>query len=180
MPRRFLKRLSRQRHLVKAHWTMRPFKSFLENPAYWSLHRNNVTRAFALGLFIAFIPLPVHMVVVSLLALLLRVNIPIAFATIWLSNPLTWLPQFIFAHWVGTKLLGAPEHTLAMEMSWAWIEHGLLPVWKPLFLGCFVVGTATALIGYLGLSLLWHVTLVMKYHKRKRESTVKRSAIVEK
>jgi uncharacterized protein (DUF2062 family) len=180
MPRRFFKRLSRQRHRVKSHWTMRPFKNFLENPAYWSLHRNNVTRAFALGLFISFIPLPVHMVLVSVLALLLRVNIPIAFATVWVSNPMTWLPQFVFAHWVGTQLLGAPEQPLALEMSWTWIKHGLLPVWEPLFLGCFVVGSAVAVIGYFGLSFIWHVTLVMKYHERKRTSSEKKSAIEKK
>ncbi len=180
MPRRFIKRLSRQRHRVKAHWTMRPFRDFLENPAYWSLHRSNVTRAFALGLFIAFIPLPLHMILIAVLAIALRVNIPIAFATIWVSNPMTWVPQYVFAHWVGTKLLGAREQTLTFEMSWQWIEHGLLPVWKPLFLGCFVVGSAVSAIGYFGLGLIWHMTLVMKYHERKRTSSEKKSAIAKK
>jgi len=180
MIRRSFKRLARQRHRVKSYWAMRPFKNFLENPAYWSLHRNNVTRAFALGLLISFIPLPVHMVLVSILALLLHVNIPIAFATIWISNPVTWVPQYVFAHWVGTKLLGEHTRTLAFEMSWDWIAHGLLPVWKPLFLGCAVVGVVTAVVGFFGLSLLWHVTLVMKYHERKRAARARNSAIVEK
>jgi len=180
MFRRFFKRLARQRHRVKSYWVMRPFKHFLENPAYWSLHRNNVTRAFALGLLICFLPLPIHMVLVSILALALRVNIPIAFATIWISNPVTWVPQYVFAHWVGTKLLGEHEGRLAFEMSWNWIAHGLLPVWKPLFLGCAVVGTLTALVGYFTLSLIWHFTLVMKYHERKRAASARNSAIVEK
>src|SRR5689334_4321111 len=43
MPRRFFKRLSRQRHRVKDYWAMRPFKGLLEDPAYWTLHRHNVT-----------------------------------------------------------------------------------------------------------------------------------------
>lgn len=159
---------------------MRPFKNFLENPAYWSLHRSNVARAVALGLFIAFIPLPIHIVLVAVLALVLRVNIPISFATIWVSNPMTWVPQYVFAHWVGTKLLGNPEQTLSFEMSWAWIEHGLLPVWKPFLLGCLVCGAAAATIGYVGLTLIWHMTLVMKYHERKRASTLRRSAIDKK
>jgi uncharacterized protein len=180
MPRRFFKRLSRQRHRVKSHWTMRPFKGFLENPAYWSLHRHNVTLAFALGLLVSFIPLPVHMVVVSILALLLRVNIPIAFATVWVSNPMTLVPQFVFAHWVGTRILGAPEHPLAFAMTWDWIAHGLLPVWKPLLLGCLVVGSITSVVGYFALSLVWHFTLVTKYHKRKRAVSAEKSVNVEK
>jgi uncharacterized protein (DUF2062 family) len=180
MPRRFFTRLARQRHRVKSYWAMRPFKGFLEDPAYWSVNRHNVARAFALGLLIAFIPLPVHTVLVCILAILLRVNIPIAYATIWISNPVTWVPQFVFAHWVGTKLLGASEHALKFEMSWDWIAHGLLPVWKPLILGCAVVGLATAILGYASLSLVWHLTLVMKYHKRKRAVSAKNSAIVRK
>jgi uncharacterized protein len=180
MPRRFFKRLSRQRHRVKSHWAMRPFKSFLENPAYWSMHRKNVAAAFALGLFIAFVPLPIHMVAVAVFALLLRVNIPVSFATVWISNPVTWAPQYVFAHWVGTKLLGAREQTFAFEMSWEWIQHGLLPVWKPLLLGCFVLGASAAVVGYFSLSLIWHFTLVMKYHERKRGGSSKNSAIVEK
>ena len=34
---------------------MRPFRLLLEHPVYWSLNRRNVTRAFALGLFLAFL-----------------------------------------------------------------------------------------------------------------------------
>lgn len=159
---------------------MRPFKSVLQDPAYWSLQRHNVARAVALGLLIAFVPLPIHMAAVSILALLLRVNIPIAFATAWVSNPMTWVPQFAFAYWVGSELLGTPTHTLTFEMSWDWIKHGLWSVWKPLFLGCTVVGAAAATIGYFGLTFLWHATLVMKYHRRKRDRLARRSAIVEK
>ena len=180
MFRRFFTRLARQRQRVKSYWLMRPFKGFLENPAYWTVHRNNVTRAFALGLFISFIPLPIHMVLVSILALLFRVNIPIAFATIWISNPITWAPQYVFAHWVGTKILGAGDQSFAFEMSWDWISHSLHSVWKPLFLGCAVVGTATAIVGYFILTVIWHYTLVMKYHKRKRAVSAKNSAIVQK
>jgi len=93
---------------------------------------------------------------------------------------MTWVPQYVFCHWVGAQILGTPDQSLAFEMSWEWIEHGLLPVWKPLLLGCLVVGTVVAAIGYFGLSLIWHYTLVMKYHERKRVGSEKKSAIVKK
>ena len=59
MPRRLFKTLSRQRQRWKQRWFMRPFRLLLEHPAYWSLNRRSVIRAFSLGLFISFVPLPI-------------------------------------------------------------------------------------------------------------------------
>jgi uncharacterized protein len=143
MPRRIVKRLSRQRHRVHNRWFMRPFRNLLANPAYWSIHRKNVTRAFALGLFIAFIPLPIHIPVAAVLALWFEVNIPVALSTIFVSNPLTMVPQYYVCYWVGSRLLGTELKAFAFEMSWAWIQTGLLPIWKPFLLGCLVLGIVT-------------------------------------
>ena len=46
MPRRLFKTLTRQRQRWKQRWFMRPFRLLLEHPAYWSLNRRSVTRAF--------------------------------------------------------------------------------------------------------------------------------------
>jgi uncharacterized protein (DUF2062 family) len=176
MPRRFVKRLSRKRHALHTRWFMRPFRKMLANPAYWSVHRTNVTRAVAIALFVAFIPLPVHLLVVTVLALWLQFNIPVALATVFVSNPLTMVPQYYLCYWVGSRLLGTRLNEFAFEMSWAWVQTDLLPVWKPFLLGCLVLGAGTALVGYVLLGSLWHITLVMKYHKRKRISRAKNSA----
>jgi uncharacterized protein len=148
----------------------------LANPAYWSIHRTNVTRAVAIALFVAFIPLPVHIVLVTVLALWLQVNLPVALATIFVSNPLTMVPQYYVCYWVGSRILGTRVDTFAFEMSWAWIHTGLLPIWKPFLLGCLVLGVGSALAGYALLGSLWHLTLVMKYHERKRKGRAKSSA----
>jgi uncharacterized protein (DUF2062 family) len=180
MPRRFFKRLSRTRHTLHGRWFMRPFRAMLANPAYWSVHRSNVTGAVALGLLIAFIPLPIHLPTVTLLALLLQVNVPVALATVFVSNPLTMVPQYYLCYWVGSRILGSGVDNFAFEMSWAWIQTELIPIWKPFLLGCLVSGIAAALLGYAILGSLWHVTLVMKYHERKRVGTAKKSANTKK
>jgi uncharacterized protein (DUF2062 family) len=167
MPRRVFKSLSRQRHRWKSRWFMRPFQLLLDHPAYWSLNRRNVARAFALGLFLAFIPLPVHLLVAVALGLALRLNIPVAVTGTLLANPLTIVPMYVTAYWVGCHLLGIQERRFAFEMSWEWLTTRLLPVWKPFLLGCFVMGAVTALVGYALLAGLWHLSLVIKYRKRK-------------
>src|SRR5512138_3937293 len=72
MPRRLFKPLSRQRHRLRERWFMQPFRVLLEHPVYWSLNRRNVTLAFALGVFLAFVPLPGSFLLAAILALILR------------------------------------------------------------------------------------------------------------
>src|SRR5437868_11034361 len=121
VPPRVSKSLRRQRHRWKARWFMRPFHLFLENPAYWTLNRRNVTRAFALGLFLSFVPLPVHLVLAVVLALILRLNIPAAVTGTLLANPLTIVPMYVLAYLLGCQLLGIHERRFAFELSWDWL-----------------------------------------------------------
>jgi uncharacterized protein len=180
MPRRLFKPLSRQRHRWKERWFMRPFRLLLEHPVYWSLNRRNVTRAFALGLFISFVPLPVHIVLAAALALLLRLNVPAAVAGTLLTNPLTMVPMYITAYWVGCQLLGISAHPIAFELSWQWLSTSFVPIWKPLLLGCLVLGTTAAIAGYIALGGIWHLSLVLKYHKRKEDSARRESITMKK
>lgn len=153
---------------------MRPFRLFLEKPDYWTLNRRNVTRAFALGLFLAFVPLPVHLVLAVILALVLRLNIPAAVAGTLLANPLTLVPMYVLAYLLGCQLLGIDARHFSFELSWDWLTTQLLPVWKPFLLGCLVMGAATAVTGYILLGGIWHLSLVFKYHKRKGASDATR------
>ena len=170
MPRRIFKHLSRQRQKWKERWFLRPFRLILDHPVYWALNRRNVTRAFALGLFISFVPVPgTHIALVTLLALLLRLNIPAGIAGVMFTNPFTMLPLFFLAYWIGCRLLHVPVSRFHFAMTWDWVTTGLLPIWKPFVLGCFVTGTATAVLGYLVLGGVWHLSLVLQYRQRRRK-----------
>ena len=92
----------------------------------WTFNRSNVTRAFALGLFIAFIPptpLPVHLVDVRATWRVFRLNLPVLVATVFISNPFTWVPQVAGSLWVGAKLLGMDLmpflHAISHRTLWA-------------------------------------------------------------
>jgi uncharacterized protein (DUF2062 family) len=180
MPRRVFKRLSRQRHTLNSRWFLRPFRRILEHPVYWSLNRRNVTRAVAMGMFIAFIPLPIHVFVAAAAALYLRLNVPVSIATVFVNNPLTMVPMFYAAYWIGCQLTGAPLHSFDFELSWKWLKTDMFPIWKPFLLGCLALGALAAAMSYLLLGGLWHVTLVLKYHERKREGSARKSANIEK
>lgn len=167
MPRRVFKRLNRRRHEWRESRFLQPFRTLLEDPVYWSLNRRSVTRAFAIGLFICCSPLPLHPVIAALAALALRINVPVAIATVFVNNPITMVPIYFVAYWLGSFLLGMPMQPFTFQFSSDWFFNDLLPVWKPFVLGCFVLGLLASLTGYIVLGALWHLSLVIKYHKRK-------------
>ena len=159
---------------------MRPFRLLLEHPAYWSLNRRNVTRAFAIGLFVSFVPLPVQMALGATLAIVMRVNVPAAIAGTMVANPVTMVPMYLGAYWLGCWLLGLHAGEVSFDMSWQWMTTTLLPIWRPFLLGCLVLGVASALGGYALLSGFWRLSIVLKYHKRRGEAAATGAANDEK
>jgi uncharacterized protein len=168
MPRRFLKRILPDHRTLREKWFMRPFAALLRHPEYWAVRRENVARAFAIGLFVAFIPLPLHSVLAPLAALALRANVPVAFATIWVSNPFTVVPLFFCAYLIGTVILGVPASRFTFELTWEWASRELPFVWRPLLAGSLVMSTVSAALGYFGVHWLWRRGVLFRYHRRRR------------
>src|SRR5579864_4471057 len=111
MPRRLLKRITPTPSSLQHRWFLRPFAAHLGDPRLWGLCRRSVTGAFGVGLSICFIPLPVHLILSSLIAVIWRLNIPVIIATVLLINPVTIVPVYYLAYRVGAALLGTPpEH----------------------------------------------------------------------
>ncbi len=170
--RRWLKRVLPDRGALEQHWCLKRFTGVILARGCWSFNRHSVTRAFALGLFIAFIPptplLPVHVVTCALLGVYFRLNLPVLFATVFISNPLTWVPQIAGSLWVGAKLLGMDLMPFLRAMSHQTLWSDISELWAPLLLGALVLGLAAAAGGYLLASLAWRMRVA--YHLRRRRA----------
>ena len=159
---------------------MRPFAALLRHPEYWIVRRENVARAFAIGLFVAFLPFPPHSILAPLAALAFRANVAVAFATSWVTNPFTIVPIFFFAYWLGTVILGVPMSRFAFELSWEWGAREFPHVWKPLLTGSIVMSSVSALVGYFGMHWLWRAGVLYRYHRRRRALERRASANAQK
>ena len=53
----------------------------------------------------------------SVLAIVSRCNLPVAFALVWITNPLTIPPMFYFAYRLGAWLLGMDVEIDSIELS---------------------------------------------------------------
>jgi len=124
----------------------------------WGFDQRSVAGGLALGLFIAFTPtIPFQMLLCAVGAILFRVNLSIAVAAIWITNPLTAVPVYVAASRVGRFLC---EHTRIGEMTWAFfgfegrtgrfMEQGLF-----LWTGSLVFSVVSAGLGFVTVHALW-------------------------
>lgn len=179
MPKKFIQRHLPNPERLRASKGLRIFGKLLEDPYLLHLNRRSVAGGVALGLFMAFVPLPGQLILGSALAIYLRVNILITLSFIWITNPLTIPPMFLFCYEVGNWMLGGDgPHLNEVVLSWEWISSRLSDIWRPLVLGSLSVGSLSALIGYLTIQILWRMHIVRHLKARKlRKSPFKRPTL---
>jgi len=173
MPRRFFRKFAFKRDRLHGQWFMAPFRHLLHDHRLWTIRRKNVVPAFALGLFIAFLPFPGHILVAVLLALALRINLPVAALSTLISNPLTVGPLFYLCYSLGAWLMGIQPQPFEFEFSLAWLGEQVTDIWEPLLLGCVLVGSVVATVGYVALDLLWRASISDYLAKRRAKRSDK-------
>jgi uncharacterized protein (DUF2062 family) len=91
---------------IKYHWLK--FRRLQGEP-------RSVALGAALGVFIGVTPtIPFHTALALSLAPLLRVSVVAAYMGIWVSNPVTWVPQYLLAYEVGRYLLFPGQYPLCL------------------------------------------------------------------
>ena len=106
--------------------------TLLHDPNLFHLNRHSVSVAVFVGVLVAFLPVPGHMPIAALLALMLRANLPISVVLVWISNPITIPPIFYLTYEIGRWILQAPPLNFKIELSWHWFAGEFLRIWKPL------------------------------------------------
>jgi len=165
--RSFFKRILPEPHRIRDHKHLRWFGNLLQDPNLWHLNRRSAAGGIATGLFCAFIPLPIHMIVAAAVSILLRVNLPLAVILTWITNPFTFAPIFLSAYTVGSMVLQEPMRKIAFDFSLQWLQEIFVLIWQPLLVGCLILAVLSSLTGYFVTSLLWRILLIRKWEGRK-------------
>lgn len=171
MPRKFLKKFMPDPHEIKNYKALRIFGELLHDPNLWHMSRRSVAGAFAVGLFFAWWPVPFQMVLAAGGAILLRTNLPLSVALVWITNPVTMPPMFYAAYVVGTWMLGVPEMSFKIELSMEWLMHGMAAIWKPFLTGCLTLGVVSSVLGYFGINYIWRHSVLKKREKKNIKDT---------
>ncbi|THF72230.1 MAG: DUF2062 domain-containing protein, partial [Methylophaga nitratireducenticrescens] len=153
---------------------LRRFGEKIMAPELWHLNRKSVSAAVAIGLFLAFIPMPAQMLVAAIFAIWLRVNLPIAVMSVWITNPLTMAPIFFFSYKIGAMILDVPlrTHEFAFSLEWLWEELGF--IWQPFLLGSVICGVLAAVLGVIVVRLIWRLVVIHSWLKRYRRQKARR------
>jgi hypothetical protein len=178
MAKHLIKRFMPDHEKIRSHKHLQIFGSLLHNANLWHLNRRSAAGAFAVGLFMAFVPLPTQMLMAAGAAILFRVNLPISVALVWLTNPITIPPVFYFCYRLGTMILGRPGLHINFNLDSAHLLAQLNGIWAPLLLGCFICGSLSALVGYLGIRALWRWHVVQHMKKRRQRQGAQDTPVV--
>lgn len=179
--RKFLRQFLPHHETVKNHRWLKPFGSWLHHPNLWHLHRRSVAGGVAIGLFCGLIPGPLQMVSAALLAVLLRVNLPVAAFTTLYTNPLTIVPLYLLAYELGAWVIGEHNSVIIAQLSFpevGWdnwssaLRDWLLMLGKPFLIGLPLLAVILAFIGYFAVRVAWRMVVLWKWHARKRRRNV--------
>ena len=166
MPRRYLRKLLPNPRRIREEGAVRLFGRALQNPNLWHLNRHSVAAAVAIGLFTAFMPVPVQMILAAAGAVALGCNLPVSVVVVWISNPITMPPLFFAAYKFGAWLLHETPKAVHFEMSVDWLLTKLVDIWQPFLLGCFALGIATAAVGYVTVQIIWRIHVIQSWKER--------------
>lgn len=157
---------------IKQQPSLKMFGSLLQDNNLWHFNRRSARGAFAVGLFVALIPMPFQMVLAAALAMLFRVNLPLSAALVWLTNPLTMGPIFFLCYQLGALILGHPGHHVEPEASFRWLLDSLDSIGKPFLLGSLIVGSTLSAVSYVLVDYFWCLSVKKSWKQRaqKRQS----------
>jgi len=145
----------------------------------WHLHRRSVAGGVAVGMFCGLIPGPLQMLGAALLAVLFRVNLPVAMFTTLYTNPFTIVPLYWLAYQLGILVTGqnhalTAAHFTVPEMGWDnWFTvmvDWMFFLGKPFAIGLPLLAVMLALLGYVMVRVGWRCWVIRQWYKRGKRT----------
>ncbi|MDY6815688.1 MAG: DUF2062 domain-containing protein [Pseudomonadota bacterium] len=169
MPKKFMKRYLPSPERVQSMKSLHFLGDILHEPNLWHINRHSVARAFLIGIWFCFIPMPFQMLAAALFAIWFNANLPLSVALVWISNPVTMPPIFYFNYKIGAWILNRPVLAFEFELSWPWISERLVDIGIPLYLGSLICATVFACLSYLAIQFLWRRKIRSDWRERRLE-----------
>jgi uncharacterized protein (DUF2062 family) len=181
---RWLKHIPTQ-EAVLAYPFLKPVRHILDHHGLWQFNRHSVAWGAAIGLFFS-VAIPIAQIpVAAMVAIYFRVNVPVAIFGTLLSNPFTTPAILFFAYQLGSVVVGGVDPAGASVVAGAagpadkvgflrdagnWIMHWVEWIQSagwPLVIGLALLSVALAVLGYVGVKVIWRIQAALRWKKRR-------------
>lgn len=177
MPRKYFRKYLPDHETVREHKHLRWFRPLLKHPNLWHLNRHSVAGGVAAGMFGGLIPGPLQMLTAAILAVIFRVNLPVAVVTTLYTNPITWGPLILAAYAIGSWVTGGNGAPAAIpDFDWgnqSWADFlptfwtWLMSLGETFLIGNLILASLLATAGYFAVQLGWRLYLWAYIRRRK-------------
>jgi len=129
----------------------------------------------------SYVPGPLQMISAVFIAVVLRVNLPVAAFTTLYTNPFTILPLYALAYEIGAWVSGVHNGVARAKLSfpemhwhdwmgklWDW----MMALGEPIMIGLPLLALGLSIIGYVLVRGAWRVMVILKWRARQRRRTV--------
>ncbi len=165
-----LQKIMPEKETLEKHSALRPVAHLLVNPKIWHFNRRAITAGISIGLFFGSLPIVGQMLLSAIMAIALRVNMPIAVVSTFISNPFTMPFLYTANYYFGAWLMGR-EAVKLDDMDWT--LDSLLQlggdILVPLFFGSIVVGVILSGVSFIVIRLWWRLYVVISHRQRKNK-----------
>lgn len=129
-------------------------------PALWKPTRNGIIWAFSIGTFVAFMPVwGGQMIIVGLLAVLFRFNIPVSLLMVWITNPLTAFFIFSLEIRLGLAIMGKSDGFYKVTSI-----AELFSYITPLVIGGVITSIAMGILAFIVIHIVLKFGITIKEH----------------
>jgi uncharacterized protein (DUF2062 family) len=178
MPKKVLRRLIPNREKILENRFLKYIAPFLQHPNLWHINRRAIAGGVAAGIVGGMIPGPLQIITATILAIVFRVNLPMAIFTTFYTNPFTIGPLYWLAFKVGSWVSGIagrpdlPPFPSFQSLPLAdWIHmmyQWVLSLGIPLLIGLPLLTLVMAGVAYTIISLAWRMYLYRLLKKRNQ------------
>ena len=152
-----LKKYSPKRENINLGW----LNKHLTDPELWKWNKKSIAKAFAIGLFCAFLPVPIHMLLAGILAVAFSANIMLSLLIVWVNNPITIVPIIYFTYKLGASIIGV-EIDPEFEFSFGYLMANFWSATLALWIGGLITSIVASTLGY------FSIISIYKYRALKR------------
>jgi hypothetical protein len=130
------------------------FGNKLEFDYLYNTDEKNISKTFFFSIFVAFIPIPMQMLIIAFLSIKFRFNIIIGVSLAWITNPLSMPFIYYLEYKVGNLFF---NNDIDFQFETSWILNNLENIFLQLYVGAFIFSIVFSILAFFLSKLFFYI-----------------------